>query len=79
MNDALTLVKYIIQHTLNFFFNAYIFSGVSVGMIIMVCLLFSVLFGAFLHVVPGIHFSVPKASDHGYKSEYLMIEDKRHG
>lgn len=61
MNESLTLVKYIIQHTLNFFFTAYIQDGVSIGMIIMVCLLFSVLFAAFLRVVPGVSLKTQSA------------------
>lgn len=61
MSDSLSLVKYVIQHTLNFFFTAYIQDGVSIGMIIMVCLLFSVMFSAFLRVVPGVSLKTQSA------------------
>lgn len=43
MNDALELLYSVLSKFFNFMFNSYIFDGVSLGMVLLVCGLFVVL------------------------------------
>lgn len=56
MNDALTLIYYFLNEFLNFMFGSYFFNGVSIGMLLVVGFIFTVLL-QFLLAVPRIHVS----------------------
>lgn len=49
MNDALTLIRYIISKFFNFMFSSYIFQGVSLGMILVVVFIFGILISNLLN------------------------------
>lgn len=62
MNDALNLIYYILNKFLDFMFTAYIFDGVSLGMLFIVLTIFSILIKYFL-AIPQIN--LPKV-EHDY-------------
>ena len=66
MAESVNLIKYIIEKVLNFFFSANVVrlengDFISIGSIILVCLIFSTLFAAFLRVVPGVSLNTQSA------------------
>lgn len=66
MDNALIIVKYIIEKYFFLMFNdfhlSFAGSRFSLGSLILVCLIFSTLFAAFLNVIPG--SSLPKVNSH---------------
>lgn len=49
MLDALNLIHVIIGKTFDFLFSAYIFEGVSLGMILIVCFIFAIMISNLLN------------------------------
>lgn len=49
MIDALNLIHIIISKTFDFLFSAYIFEGVSLGMILIVCFIFAIMISNLLN------------------------------
>lgn len=64
MNDALDLIYYTLSKFYDFVFGAYIFEGVSLGMIWVVCFIFTVLL-SFVLAVPRIRFGSNGSHDSG--------------
>ena len=62
MNDALNLIYYFLDRFLNFMFGSYFFEGVSIGMLLVVGFIFTVLL-QFLLAVPRVH--IPNYSRFG--------------
>lgn len=54
MNEALQLIYYTLSRFLDFMFNAYIFEGISIGMILVVSYVFVVML-RYLLAVPRIN------------------------
>lgn len=54
MNDSLRLIYEILTRFLDFMFSAYIFDGVSLGMILLIVGLFIVLLG-YIVAIPKMH------------------------
>lgn len=57
MNDALELIYYIYEKTLQFLFSSYMFNGVSIGMVLLTSFIFIVLL-RFLVAIPRINVNV---------------------
>lgn len=53
MNDAFQMIYYILEKFLDFVFGAYIFRGVSIGMLFVVAFVFSVLL-TFVIAIPKV-------------------------
>lgn len=49
MDTALNILKYIISKFFNFMFTSYIFDGVSLGMIFIVCFVFGIMISTLLN------------------------------
>lgn len=62
MNDALELIYYTLNRFFDFMFGAYIFDGVSIGMVLLVCGLFLIMLN-YLVAIPRM-----RVADHSYKS-----------
>lgn len=71
MNQALELFYYILEKTFNFLFGAYLFEGVSLGMIGVVCFIFTVLL-SYLLAVPNI-----KVADHRFDKKQKEPKEDR--
>lgn len=62
MSDAINVVYYIFNKFIDFLFNqAYIIQGVSIGWIIVICSIFTILFTAILNRPVGIFRAVDRS------------------
>lgn len=61
MENALILIRYIVQHTINFFFNVDFLGGVTLGGVALSAITFSILFNGILHVFAT---TLPKVNSH---------------
>lgn len=69
MNEALNYIYYIFNSLIALLFNLYIFDNVSIGMIVIVIFIFSILIRSILNIPNGLVNSLSRSYSNKSKEE----------